>query len=155
MFPILGNCLMYLQSLDKEAHLDVLKDNIMSAVGKIYAAGGSDIIPASELLTRILANTPLKGDDEEMGPISVLLTKMTAKNPELIMANLEGVLKIMIDTVLNADKYKLKEKNAMILKDYLLKITQDSNSAQIFQNIVNSLDNTNKDLLNGFLTMNL
>jgi len=47
----------------------------------------------------ILETCPFKGDKEENGPLCVVLAKMTEKDPEVIQANLEAVLKIMLDAV--------------------------------------------------------
>ena len=67
------------------------------------------------------------------------------------MDNLEAVLKVIIDTVLNADKYKLKEKNARILKDYILKVNADAQGLAVLTGIVNSLEADMQQALQMFL----
>jgi len=152
MLPFLPKALGHLQALQEEANLDVLKDNVISAVAKIYAADPNKTVPAAQLMGKILERCPFKGDTEENGPISVVLTKMTEKDPEVVQSNLEAVLKIMLDTVLNADKYKLKKVNAGILKEYLLKVSADASAGAILTGIVNSLEAENQQNLKQFLT---
>jgi len=101
----LPRALQHLQNLQSEAVLDVLKDNILSACAKIYSVDPNKTVPASVLMQQILEKCPFKGDGEEMGPVSCVLTIMTEKDPEVVSANMEGVLKIIVDTILNADKY--------------------------------------------------
>merc|ERR1711879_1057277 len=131
MRPILAQSLMYLQSLDAEAVLDVLKDNILSAVGKIYCIDETNTIPAQDLMARIVANCPFKGDPEENGPISCVLATMSEKAPQVVLANLEKVFEIILDTILNADDYKLKEEKAMFLKRFLELAMKDQNGKAV------------------------
>jgi len=152
MLPHLPKALGHLQTLQAEANLDVLKDNIISAVAKIYAADPSKTVPAAELMKKILERCPFKGDTEESGPVSVVLTKMTAKDPEVIQSNLEAVLKIMLDTVLNADRYKLKPVNAKILREYLTQVAADASAGAVLKGLVNTLSPENQNNLSVFLT---
>jgi len=86
-----------------------------------------------------------------MGPISVTLTRMTDKDPQVVMENLEAVIKIIVDTVLNADQYKLKEKNARILKDWILKVNGDASGLAVLTGVVNTLDADRQAALQMFL----
>jgi len=99
MMPHLNSSLNYLKALQDEAHLDILKDNVISAVAKIYSVDNNKTVPASVLIQNIVQSCPFKGDKEENGPMCVVLAKMTDKDPEVVAANLETVLKIMLDTV--------------------------------------------------------
>jgi len=99
MLPHLNSCLNYLQALQAEAHLDILKDNIISAVSKIYSVDPNKTVPANVLIQNIVQSCPFKGDKEENGPMCVVLAKMTEKDPEVVAANLQKVLEIMLDAV--------------------------------------------------------